>query len=119
MINYRKCKVCKDTFSGRVNKIFCSIKCKNYYHKNLRYTSFKAAIRINEYLKRNHGILLEILGKNLTQVKVYRNILEDKKYRFKYHTHQHTNSKGKIMHYIYDLGWVEFSDDEVLIVRAK
>ena len=100
-------------------KVFCSIVCKNYYHKNLRYASFKSAIRINEYLKRNHGILLEILGKNKAQIKVYRNLLADKKFRFKYHTHTHINSRGKTMRYIYDLGWMDFSDDEVLIVRKR
>jgi hypothetical protein len=114
----RKCLACPNKVIGRVGKVFCSVKCKNYYHKNLRYKSAKAAIRINEYLKRNHGILLETLGKNLTQKKVYRNILADKRFRFKYHTHTHLNSQGKTMHYVYDLGWMEFSDDEVLIVRS-
>lgn len=104
---------------GRTDKKFCSIQCKNYYHVHLRYASKKAAIRINEYLKRNHGILLEFLGKNKSQIKVYRNLLEDKKFRFKYHTHSHTNSKGKMYNYIYDLSWMEFSDDEILIVRSR
>jgi hypothetical protein len=115
----KKCKICKKPIVGRKNKVFCSVACKNYYHKHLRYASFKAAIRINEYLKRNHGILLELLGKNKTQVKIYRNVLEDKKFRFKYHTHIHINSKGKTFHYIYDLAWMEFSDDEVLIIRKR
>jgi len=104
---------------GRADKKFCSIQCKNYYHIHLRYASKQAAIRINEYLKRNHGILLELLGKNKTQVKVYRNVLEDKKFRFKYHTHTHVNSQGKTFCYIYDLAWMAFSDDEVLIIRQR
>ena len=115
----RKCKICTTIIAGRVDKVFCSVKCKNYYHKHLRYASVKAAIRINEYLKRNYGILLEQLGKNKTQVKIYRNVLEDKKFRFKYHTHTAVNSKGKTLHYIYDLAWMEFSDDEILIVRKR
>jgi len=115
----RICKICNATFSGRSNKVFCSVACKNYYHKHLRYASFKSAIRINEYLKRNHGILLEMLGKNKAQIKIYRNLLEDKRFRFKYHTHTHINSRGKTMRYIYDLGWMDFSDDEVLIVRKR
>jgi hypothetical protein len=115
----KKCKICKKKLRGRTDKMFCSLTCKNYYHKNLRYASVKAAVRINEYLKRNHGILLEFIGKNKTQVKVYRNSLADKKFRFKYHTHTHVNSKGKIFHYIYDLAWMEFSDDEILIVRKR
>jgi hypothetical protein len=115
----RKCLACPNEVIGRVDKVFCSIKCKNYYHKKLRYKSVIAAIRINEYLKRNHGILLEALGKNVLQKKVYRNALEDKRFRFKYHTHTHLNSQGKTMHYVYDLGWMEFSNDEVLVVRSK
>jgi|TARA_B110000902_G_scaffold78430_1_gene93362 hypothetical protein len=115
----RKCKICKQAYEGRKNKVFCSVACKNYYHKHLRYASFKSALRINEYLKRNHGILLEQLGKNKTQVKVYRNVLEDKKFRFKYHTHTSVNSKNKTFHYVYDLAWMEFSNDEILIVRKR
>ena len=114
-----KCKICKNEMSGRSDKLFCSIKCKNYYHIHLRHASKKAAILINEYLKRNHGILLEQLGKNKTQVKVYRNVLADKKFRFKYHTHTAVNSNGKTFHYIYDLAWMEFSDDEILIIRQR
>ena len=115
----KKCKICKSKFSGRADKLFCTVKCKNVYHKKLRYASVNSAIRINEYLKRNHGILLEQLGKNKAQVKVYRNILSDKKFRFKYHTHSHINKNGKAFHYIYDLAWMAFSDDEILIVRSR
>jgi endogenous inhibitor of DNA gyrase (YacG/DUF329 family) len=114
-----KCKICKKEVEGRTDKKFCSVTCKNYYHIHLRHASKQAAIRINEYLKRNHGILLEQLGKNKTQVKVYRNVLEDKKFRFKYHTHVQINSKGKTFNYIYDLAWMEFSDDEILIIRQR
>lgn len=104
---------------GRSDKIFCSAYCKNYYHSKLRYASQKAAIEINGYLKRNYAILLEILGKNKSQMKVYRNVLETKKFRFKYHTHLHVNSRNKTFYYIYDLAWMEFSDDEVLIIRKR
>lgn len=113
----RKCKICEKTIKGRADKIFCSTHCKNEYHKKLRYASKSAAIEINGYLKRNYAILLEILGKNKTQIKVYRNLLEKKKFRFKYHTHFHINSKNKMFYYVYDLAWMEFSDDEILVVR--
>lgn len=112
----RKCKVCEKPLRGRSDMIFCSVGCKNHYHKHVRYAS-KMAIEINGFLKRNYSILYEVLGKNKTQTKVYRNVLERKKFRFKYLTHFHVNSKGKTFHYIYDLAWMEFSDDEILIVR--
>ena len=77
-----KCKICKKEVEGRADKKFCSVACKNYYHIHLRYASVKAALRINEYFKRNQGLLLELIGKNKNQIKVYRNELEDKKFRF-------------------------------------
>lgn len=113
----KTCLVCKKTMYGRSDKRFCSTPCKNYYHKKLRFATKKAAIEINGYLKRNYSILLELLGKNQTQIKIYRNVLEQKKFRFKYHTHTHVNSKGKTFHYVYNLAWMEFSDDEILIVK--
>ena len=115
----RKCKICQKLLHGRTDMIFCSVGCKNHYHKNVRYISKTAAIEINGYLKRNYAILWELLGENKTQVKIYRNQLEKKKFRFKYHTHFHINSQNKMFHYIYDLAWMEFSDDEVLIIRKR
>ncbi len=113
------CKICKKPIKGRSDKIFCSVDCKNYYHKQLRYASKQAAVEINGYLKRNYSILLELLGKNKSQIKVYRNVLEQKRFRFKYHTHFQINSHNKMFHYIYDLAWMEFSDDEVLIIKKR
>lgn len=115
----RKCKVCQKKLIGRTDKIFCDIACKNHYHKKMRYISKQAAIEINSYLKRNYIILHEVLGPNKTQIKVYRNVLEQKKFRFKYHTHFYVNSRNKTFYFIYDLGWMAFSDDEVLIVRRN
>ncbi|MCO5248620.1 MAG: hypothetical protein M9887_06715 [Chitinophagales bacterium] len=113
----KNCKVCEKPIKGRSDKIFCSIECKNYYHKKLRFATKMAAKQIDGYLKRNYKILLELLGGNKIQVKVYRNQLSQKGFRFQYHTHFYINSKNKMYHYLYDLAWMEFSDDEVLIIR--
>ncbi len=113
----KTCKVCQKKLKGRSDKIFCSIGCKNHYHKHLRFITKKAAKQIDGYLKRNYKILIELLKQNKTQIKVYRNQLTQKGFRFKYHTHFHINSKNKMYHYVYDLAWMEFSDDEILIVR--
>ncbi|MEM9053023.1 MAG: hypothetical protein AAGC47_13295 [Bacteroidota bacterium] len=113
----RKCKICQKPVVGRSDKIYCSDYCKNVYHKKMRYATKQAAVEINGFLKRNYAILLETLGKNKNQMKVYRNALEKKRFRFKYHTHRYLNSRNKTFHYVYDLAWMEFSDDEILIVR--
>jgi len=114
-----KCKICSKILVGRSDKKFCSVRCKNYYHINLRKATSLVVKDINKVLHRNRSILLEILGKNKTQLKVARIVLEKKKFNFKYHTHYNINSRGKTYFHIYDMAWMCFSDDEVLIVRKR
>jgi hypothetical protein len=115
----KKCKICKNEFSGRSNMIFCSVACKSTYHRKLRRVTKSATIDIDEILHRNRSILLEVLGKNGTQKKIKRLILVKKKFQFNYLTHFYINSQGKMYHHVYDFAWMEFSDDEILIVKRK
>tara|TARA_R110000868_G_scaffold66111_4_gene197191 strand:- start:593 stop:943 length:351 start_codon:yes stop_codon:yes gene_type:complete len=112
-----KCKICSKGLVGRKDKLFCSVKCKNYYHVNLRKATAIVVKELDGILHRNRSILLEIMGKRKVQCTVQRTVLEKKKFTFKYHTHQQTNSKGKIYHYVYDFAWMEFSNDDIMIVR--
>jgi len=111
------CKICKNKIVGRLDKIFCSIKCKNFYHTNLRKVTDLEVVEINKILHRNRSILLELLGKRKVQIKIKRIVLEKKNFHFKYITHFHINKSGKMYHHVYDFAWMEFSDDEVLIIR--
>lgn len=104
---------------GRSDKLFCSVKCKNYYHTNLRRVTNEAALKIDRILHRNRSILLEVLGKNLNRKKVSRLVLEQKKFRFNYLTHFHTNKESKVYHWVYDFAWMSFSDDTILIIRKR
>ncbi len=112
------CKMCqKNNVIGRSDKLFCSLNCKNKYHKKLRNVTKDEAKKIDLILHRNRSILLEILGKTKRKLKVKRYTLEKKKFRFKYHTHFYINTAGKMYHYVYDFAWMEFSNDEILIIR--
>ena len=113
----KKCRMCDKSISGRSDKIYCSTPCKNSYHIKLRQVTKDKAAYINTILLRNRSILLEIMGKNGVQKKVSRLILERKNFHFKYLTHFHVNSKGKMYHHVYDFAWMSFSDDEILIVK--
>ena len=115
----KTCKICKTQLKGRADKLFCSSDCKNYYHVNLRRSTKTVANSIDEILHRNRSILLEILGKNAMQKKVNRITLSRKKFNYKYLTHFNINSKGKMYHFLYDIAWMEFSDDEILIVKKR
>lgn len=114
-----KCKVCQKEFKGRKDKIFCSIQCKNDYHVTLRSVTNKTAYPLDKILHRNRSILLEVMGPKAAKKKIRRAELVKKKFQFKYLTHFNINSKGKMYHHIYDFAWMEFSDDEVMIIRQK
>jgi len=111
--------MCKVPITGRSDKIFCSSHCKTEYHYKLRKATSIVVKEINNILTRNRSILLEILGKNEVQKKISRLILDKKKFSYKYHTHLYRNSKGKLYFYCYDIAWMEFSDNEVLIIKKK
>jgi len=112
------CKHCKQKIViGRRDKIFCTVICKTRYHRVLASKAKNVALTIDRILHRNRSILYEFMGTNKKQLKLKRLVLEKNKFRFKYHTHQYKNSKGKIYHYIYDFAWMSFSDDEVLIIK--
>jgi hypothetical protein len=115
----RKCKVCRKELLGRKDKVFCSAACKNYYHVGLRRATKKTVEKYDAILHRNRSILLEFLGKNGMQKKVKRIELAAKKFSFKYHTHFHINKQGKMYLHVYDFAWMEFSDDEILIVKRR
>ncbi len=113
------CKVCDTEFFGRKDKIYCSLKCKNDYHVTLRSVTKKEAFPLDRVLHRNRSILLEIMGPKSFKKKVFRAELVAKKFQFKFLTHFNINSSGKMYHHVYDFAWMEFSDDEILIVRQR
>jgi predicted nucleic acid-binding Zn ribbon protein len=113
------CLICKKEITGRSDKKFCSVQCKNYYHTNLRRVTSVEVKEIDIILHRNRSILLEIMGKHKSHLKCLRIELEKRKFNFKYHTHTNSNSAGKVYHFVYDFAWMTFSDDEVLIIRRK
>jgi len=113
------CRICKKIFTGREGKLYCSLKCKNEYNAKLRRVTKQATGHIDDILHRNRSILLEILGKANRQKKVQRLILDKKKFNYKYVTQYHLNSRGKMVNYIYDFSWMEFSDQEILIKRIR
>jgi len=114
----RTCRLCKNEFRGRSDKVFCSSKCKSTYHIKLNKATNLATHRIDKILHRNRSILLEILGKNKGYKKVSRKELDNRNFNFHYITHHHTNVQGKFVNYVYDFSWIIFSDQEIQIRRV-
>lgn len=115
----RRCRLCKSPLAGRSDKIFCTIKCKTTYHRKLRASNPPYTNAIDKILHRNRTILLEVMGKHTTQLKVPVHVLERKKFNFNYITKYLVNKQGKTYHYVYEFSWMTFSDNTVLINRRK
>ncbi len=114
----RKCKICKSAVYGREDKIFCSVRCKNLYHINLRQVTRKNSLTLDRHLHRNLSIILEVLGKTNQQAIVPRILMAEKKFLFKYITHYHNTPEGSTVHFVYDMGWIELPNDEVMLFRT-
>ena len=113
----RRCKLCKNSFFGRYDKVFCSLNCKNKYHIKLRRVTNKATQKVDTILHRNRSILLELMGKNSKQKKMPKINLDKKRFNYSYVTAYHVNNQGKMVNHIYDFSWMVFSDEEILIRR--
>ena len=111
--------MCKSAYRGRKDKIFCSVKCKSDYHRKLNEVTLDDTFRIDKILHRNRSILLEILGKNKVQLKVDRSLLDKKNFKWDYHTSTHVNVQNKLVTYLYDISWLLFTNQEVLISRKR
>lgn len=115
----QKCLICKSKISGRADKRFCSLDCKNDYHSRLRKATLKATKPIDKILHRNRSILLEILGKRIQSKKIDRSVLDKKNFNYSYVTGYQLNSKNKMVNYVYDFSWILFSDKQILLKRLK
>lgn len=118
-IKNRFCKICKAPIRGRSDKIFCGATCKAYYHNKLKEVTHQATINTDKILHRNRSILLEIMGKNASQKKVPKSLLEKKHFKFNYLTGFYENALNKRYHIVYDFAWMDFKTGEILIVRRK
>ena len=115
----RFCKICKLPIKGRSDKVFCGATCKADYHHKLKKVTLYATADIDKILHRNRSILLEIMGKNLSQKKISKSLLEKKNFKFHYMTGFYENAQQKRYHVVYDFAWMDFKTGEVLIVRRK
>ena len=113
----RKCEQCNSTFIGRSDKQFCSMKCKNKFNYELRKSIKDYAKDIDKILHRNRVILQTIMGEKRKKMMIDRLELEKTGFNFTYITRIYENSQGKRYHYVYDFAWMDFSKQEVMIVK--
>lgn len=113
------CRQCKKKLVGRSDKKFCTIKCKNAYHRKLNETNNTIVHQIDGILHRNYAIFKELMEEQTSsKMMIPRLILEKMGFNFNYYTGTYLNHQQKIYHYIYDFQWMEFSTQDVLLVKS-
>ena len=115
----KKCKECGKGFYGRQDKIYCSVKCKSRQHYKSVELVANLTSDIDQILHRNYKILKDVIGDKQNGIKIPEIILHKQKFNFNYITNYKVNTQGEVYHYLYDIAWIKFSDNEVLIVKQR
>lgn len=113
------CRHCQKKIIGRADKKFCSIQCKNAFHRQVKLKSRNIINEIDAILHRNHAICLELMDtEKKYKLMVPRLVLEKMGFNFNYCTGTYLNHQQKRYHYVYDFSWMEFSSQDIMIIKS-
>ena len=113
----QQCQQCKIALKGRSDKKFCSTHCKNEFNNALKKATRTVTEEIDGYLHRNRTILHELMQNSKKNI-VDKLTLTRAGFRFDYMTGIYTNKENKMYRYVYDYGWMDFSDQKILVVTT-
>jgi len=115
----KHCLACNKPVKGRADKKFCDDYCRNAYNNQLKTSSDKLVININNALKKNRRILESLLPAQEEITKTTKEKMLAKSFQFKYITHTYTNKKGQTYFFCYDYGYLPLENDWYLVVKRK
>ncbi len=113
----RVCIECHETFSGRIDKKYCSDTCRTSYNNRINAPANALIKDINSILKKNRKILESLNPEG--KAKVHKKTLLDKGFNFSYFTNIYTTKKGSIYYFCYDYGYLEIQGDFYSLVKRQ
>ena len=113
------CKKCNRSFYGRTDKLFCSTKCKSHFHGQFRKREKNVIAKIDQILHRNWKILENKFGDSDSFIRIPRLELDTHFFNWHYFTAITINSKGKTYYHIYNMRYMKFSDDGVIVLKNR
>lgn len=114
------CLNCRESIRGRMDKKYCDTRCKNEYHYQQRQNIPQTVRLIDNILHKNRAVMIQVFeGEKKKSFKVPKILLTKLGFDFSYHTGIYKNSRGKMYHYIYDYAWMEFSGQEIMVVKGQ
>lgn len=111
------CLECGEKIIGRSDKKFCNDACRNAYNNKQNKDSNNLMRNINNKLRKNYRILMEINTDGKTKVPKSR--LDGLGFDFDYCTNLKVYKNGSEYKFIYDYGYKLLEDDFVLIVKNQ
>jgi predicted nucleic acid-binding Zn ribbon protein len=111
------CLECGEKIIGRSDKKFCNDACRNAYNNKQNKDSTNLMRNINNKLRKNYRILVEINTDGKT--KIAKSKLESLGFDFDYFTNLKVYKNGSEYKFIYDYGYKLLEDDFVLIVKNQ
>lgn len=114
----RQCCVCDKNISGRSDKVFCDIHCKNKYHSDVRKHTRSAAAVNTKLLHKNYKILCLLLGDNHDRFVIKR--LELKKLFFNFEAISGIASTRLGLKFdVYEFSWYYAKNDNIVILQDR
>lgn len=113
----KKCLLCQEEFTGRVDKKFCSDECRVEYNNKFNRDRNNYMRNVNNILRKNRRIL-EGLNPN-GKARVHKKTLIDKGFKFNYLTSMYTTKTGKTYHYCYEQGLIELGNGYYALVEKQ
>lgn len=113
----KNCINCGKPFEGRINKKFCSQKCKNEHHNTIYRDQNKILAEIDKIMHRNRSVLKDMYNVHRSSpIKIQ--VLKARGFNPNYHTHIFSSSVGGKYTMIYDIGYKNLFDEEIQIVEG-
>ena len=114
----KPCPICGKQIVGRSDKKFCSTSCKSKFHHPAMQQKGDSIKIVNRFLFQNFKIMESIFKEEKkNKIMVPRILLDKMGFHFSYCTSCYINKEDKLYRYIYEYGWMEFSNQELMLVR--
>ncbi len=117
MTNQKTCLKCGEKLTGRTDKKFCDIYCRNSYNNNVKRDDEKLIQNINSILRRNRKILKTYNREGKTTIRT--EYLEKLNFNFDYHTHTYTTKNNIKYKFCYEFGYAKIDEIKTLIVTYQ
>lgn len=113
----KKCLECEEKIIGRADKKFCSDPCRISYNNKLNSDETNYVRNVNNILRKNRRILMELNTTGKTRVS--RTRMTEKGFDFGLFTSLYTTKEGAQYCYCYEHGYLPVDKNYYLLVVKK